>query len=336
MRFGTLIVAFLLGNALASSAAADERVVLMLPDEDPARRDLFAQSLAVQLTARRMQVVVTDEPLGETALGRAASAQASAAEQQARAAFWVDETLHGGALLRAVDPSSETLRFAPLPTALATIEPNVFSAIAESVLDDLIGVAEIPAVRAELAVNVRIETPVPVPPAPQPSFRAVPEWAEPPVEDNPLPEPGIAFRLSPLFAGVAGGAILDLGVYISEHVRASIFGALVVVFDPGDPAGGPGGTLAYVGQGWDVLRFEIGAQGLAVFTTETIDCSADPMEPDPCGTQVNLGAALGAFGGLGWELGPFVLGFDVHFMLAFIDSNVVPAPLVTGYIEIAP
>jgi hypothetical protein len=309
-------------------ASGQERVVLMLSD---ARRDLFAQSLAVQLTPRGLQVVVTDDPLGDTALGRAASAQAAAARESARAAIWIDETRHGGALLRVVDASSEALRYAPLPATLSTIEPNVFAAIGESVLDDLIGPPESPVVRAELAVNVRVHAPVPEPPPAPPSFRpATFELEEDDELNGLLPEAGIAFRFSPLFAGVAAGGMLDIAYYFGPHVRASIFGVVAGVFDNGNPAGGPGATLAYVGEGWG-FRFELGLQGLAIITQPPAECfDFGCSEPD-----LDVGWGIGGFGGLGWVFGPLLLGFDVHLLLAEVQDSLLPAPLVTGYLEIA-
>lgn len=330
-RFVLFLVAIALCFALAERARAQEHVALMLPAE---RGDEFGQHLAVQLASRSMGVVLSAPPEGTTAIARAAAAQARAAEMGARAAIWVDETVHGGALLRAVEPTGDGVAYAPLPSSLATVEPALFSAVAESLLDDLLGAVVTAPPAPVTVVNVTALPAVPEPPELPPRSDPV---ADEPIEDG-LPDTFFAIRVSGVFAGISAGGMVDASFYVSEHARLSVLGGVTGKFEDGNPASIVGGTLSYI-TAIDQVRFAFGVEAFAIFDTITLTrpflCITDPC-PDLTDQDMEIGFGLGGLAGVGVELGSFVLGIEAHvFGVSIDDDGFFLLSAVTPYLEIA-
>jgi hypothetical protein len=329
-RFVLFLTAMCLCSALAERARAQDHVALMLPAD---RADAFAQHLTVQLASRTIGVVLTAPPDGTTAIARAAVAQARAAEMGARAAIWVDETVHGGALLRAVEPSGDGVAYAPLPSSLATVEPALFSAVAESLLDDLLG-AVATAPPAVTVVNVTTLPAVPEPPELPPRYEPV---AEEPAEGG-LPDTFFAIRASGIFAGISAGGMLDASFYVSEHARLSVLGGVTGKFEDGNPASILGGTFSYI-TAIDQVRFAFGVEAFAILDTITsvapILCISAPCDV-PTNQETEFGFGLGGLAGVGVELGSFVLGIEAHvFGVSIDDDGFFLLSAVTPYLEVA-
>lgn len=328
-RFVLSLTVVCLCAALAERARAQEHVTLMLPAD---RADAFAQHLTVQLASRSIGVVLTAPPDGTTAIARAAAAQARAAELGARAAIWVDETVHRGALMRAVEPTGDGVAYAPLPSSLATVEPALFSAVAESLLDDLLGAIVAAPPPASAVVTVVAVPAVPEPPEPPP------QWEPPPgaPPDEGLPDTLFAIRGSAVFAGISAGGMVDASLYVSEHARLSVFGGVTVKFEDANPAGMIGGTISYVTAA-DNVRFALGVEAFAILDTITlttpIDCFAAPCMV-LTNQEIELGFGLGGLAGVGLEVGHFVLGAELHlFGVSIDDDGFYLLPGITTYLE---
>jgi len=186
------------------------------------------------LAGRGIAIATLPQPVGELRLERAAAAQRAALQLGADAAT---AHAHGRVAFDvcAVTADGRAFRHAPLPPDLGDAAPRAFSAIATSLLDELVTPPE-PATNVSVDVDVRINGASP--PATQLGFaaepsRAQPDFAAPGVVDS-VPARGIPRTdrtlievgpmLSPVTAGVMGGVMFPLrndvrlGVMAGGHV----------------------------------------------------------------------------------------------------------------------
>jgi hypothetical protein len=300
---------------VASTAGAQDRVALLLAGD---RTEVLARQLAVQLASRGGEVVVAAPPIAETAIARAAAAQTAAVQLGATAAVWIDENEFGGALLRAVASGGDDVAYSPLPTTLASIDPTLFAAVAESLLDDL--------GRAPLGPPpvVRVASLAPVPPPPWDPEHA--RWGTPEEEPPPdgLPDTLFALRASGVFAGIGAGAMLDASVYVSEHARIAVFGSVILKFEDANRSAAIGGTISYV-TALDDVRFTLGVEAFAILDTITlvhpIACVMSSCVVPPPQHEQELGFGLGGLAGVAFEAGPVVIGLDAHLFGVSIDDD---------------
>jgi hypothetical protein len=232
--------------ALASSAAAEHRIVLM---SDPGLRD----AMQVQLAGRGVEVAQLPSPDGALRLDRAAVVQRAALSSHADAGIWIER--ENGAEVCVVSSDGRATRYAPLPDA----SPRVFAAIATSLLDEVLA----PDATFHVDVNVAVNGLPPVAATPAtiapPGAVAVAGPELRPLAARSLVEIGPA--LSPATIGVEA----ELAMAVTPSVRFGVIGSMHRLYDGigdmevGDHFAAAGAELRYVGPG--AHHFDVGAMG---------------------------------------------------------------------------
>lgn len=133
---GAAVVSVVLGVCAAAQAQAGRRVVVILGAE---RATEIAEAVRLELAARGLEMLVTAPPSDPGGpLARAAGAQESARAVGAEATVWIESAaVGGGASVRAVGVDDDTVRHAPLPAPLATVEARVVALVGASLLDEI-------------------------------------------------------------------------------------------------------------------------------------------------------------------------------------------------------
>lgn len=130
--------------AVARVASAGHSIIVM---SEPAQQGALGSAMQVALAGRGVAIATVSAPAGELRLERAADAQRAALQLGADAAVWIDE-----ADVCAVSADGRAFRHAPMPPGVDNT-PRAFSAIATSLLDELIAPPE-PAVDVDVHVHV--------------------------------------------------------------------------------------------------------------------------------------------------------------------------------------
>jgi hypothetical protein len=280
-RFGLFFVLISWGAPVAASAQERVGVVSML---DEARTATALDALAIELSASGAVAMVAPPPLGDTALERAASAQATARSIGARAAIWIEaEPLGGAESVRVVGAEGEWIRHAPL---VAGADARTLAVVAASLVRELL---DPPAAPVNVRVEVHIDAPgrevevhepgsatLLAPPAavPAPSPATLPivvagtttvpvvdQTSVEPDDNLPrLPRDGFVLSLGPTFAGIYAGGEVGLGLYLTEDFRLDATGMLGAVLSKGDPIGMAGLRLSRIGNAHRA-RFDYGIGG---------------------------------------------------------------------------
>lgn len=150
MALAATLAAACLAGALPARAEAPP-VVLML---EPERRIELAEALRVELAGREVEVLLVDPPRGETALARAADAQAGVRFVGGLAAVYLERSPEQAATVRAVGPDGDHVRHAPLPRPIEEVDAGVFAVVAHSLIEELLGPPEAPlTVRVQVSVD---------------------------------------------------------------------------------------------------------------------------------------------------------------------------------------
>ncbi len=165
-RWRAGLVAFLLVGTLgaARAHAAEPAIALLVP---AGVRAEIGRELRVAMAERGARVLAGEAPWGDSALERAADAQASARRMGAVAAVWAESGV-SGAELHAVGTAGSQVRHAPLPGPIEALAPRVVATVAASLVDELLA-AELTTRRAAATVTVRVETGIDAAPAPLPA-----------------------------------------------------------------------------------------------------------------------------------------------------------------------
>ncbi|MEM9192316.1 MAG: hypothetical protein AAGF12_24290, partial [Myxococcota bacterium] len=164
--------------------------------------------------------------------------------------------------------------------------------------------------------------------------------------DNPddIVWSGFYLAGSALFAGVAAGLEVELGYHLTEQDRLALTAAGVGVFVPGLFAGNVGARYTHIGRG-PYGRFDFGLQTAAVLSEEdsqTCDTSTVTFALGGDGgdrscadhAEIDVGFLAGAFAGFAWEYETFAVGFRAALNVVVINDTVLPAPFVTGFVEL--
>ena len=321
----------------ASSARAEGEVILMVAAE---RRAVFGEALRLELGGKGLVVTDMDAPSGEVPLERSAAAQREVRFAGAQAAIWVEQApAPGGASVRAVGPQDETIRHAPLPSALSDIEPRTFAAVAASLLAELERPESGPApVNVHVEVHLDSNSVAPpdatapptvliapadaaaTPAAPTESATASPVFmvASPEVaydvgyeDDGPLmPREGVYLDAGISTAIIFNGVAVEIGTYISDTLRIGPQIIVGGIMEGNVLAGMTGLSLTRVGRSRSG-RFDFGANAGMVFAEverfsyPSCDPTWDPISgswiEEAC-PSVERSTDMA----LGWSLGGFL------------------------------
>lgn len=371
LGLASLVFAF---STWVSDAQAEGQRVLLLHDgvEAPA----LADGLRVELAATSAEVHIGAAPVGATSLLRAGAAQSIARTSNAAFAIWVERqpTEGAGDLLRVVDPESDHIRDAPLPSPVGTVAPRTFAAVAASLIGELLDPAE--PEPAPIRVHVLVETPngdIEVEAVANTNAETATALGEPaeglrpsqleapammirgpisemtPSEvtrgDGPImPREGFTLSASLSTAFVATGGELSLGLYLSEFIRLDLFGQAVVHYiDDPAPAGTFGLALTRVGASRSA-RFDAGGFASLLIVGESRQSSTlvtmrrDETTGSTGGTIIHGGIVTGAHVGWTWELSRgFGLGFRLAGGVSFVADgwNATPFGMLSLRTEFA-
>jgi hypothetical protein len=225
---------------LARVAQAGHSIVVM---SDPERVGALGSAMQLALAGRGVAIATVAAPTGELRLERAASAQRAALQLGADAALWID--VDGSALdVCAVSSDGRAFRHAPLPPDLADATPRAFSAIATSLLDELIVPPEpTPSVDVDVHVHVDGNRQATVDRAP-PGF-VDPHAAAPPAEvsdsadetevlESAIPRTDrILVELGPMLSPATFGVMAEVAFPFSSSVRFGVMGGMhIALSDP--------------------------------------------------------------------------------------------------------
>jgi hypothetical protein len=332
-------------------AHAQDPAAILLMVEGPEAATL-AEALSVQTAGTGTRVVVSSSPLGETALGRAASAQQTARTNHARLALWIEKGAESDAYVHVVSADGDAPRRAALPGSATAVDPRLFAVVAQSLLAEVGGPLDTPtatATEVEIQVNVELTTTSPTMAPREDLVPAPPSSSSEPISAHEQPasmlehehagavdrfvDTPLVLKAGITTAGISAGLVIAAELPIARHVRLSLHTMMTKILVDEGWGGATGIGFGYVGNGPNG-RFEIGGELNLVYVVTSQTRSPDCVVVCATDGGVELGAAVGGYLGWTWELGRVGLGVRLHALLAVVEETLMPAPLVTGFLEV--
>jgi hypothetical protein len=322
-QIGVALLLATLGPAIPRIAAAQPRPEVLWLGDDANAADRAA-SLAVEVAPRGVNVSLHVAPLGSSLADRIESARRFVGDRGAIAGVWIEGELAAGLAVYAVSPAFDGALWAPLSDGaddsrtVGMISASVVGELAEAGMGGPAGGANALALASPLAA-----------------------WAPRSRDDArdlaaPWDGDGVAraqrrdpfLELGAVIAGVAYGAELGGGLYLTPSLRLDLRARLTYVILSARAGGVVSSSLGYVTDD-DDGRFEIGGE-LGVLLVEDGNCR------DGC-IPIQTGFAGGGFAGFSW--GPWDdgrIGVRLSAIAALIEGDVVPSAVLDLYVQVMP